>query len=565
MQIDFTKSPYNLSEKDVEWVNTTLLKMNLKEKVGQLFFLQGTVNTNKLQKEIIETISPGGFLFGPGAKEEVKEAHINVSDISKYPLFLGGMAENGSIGVIKDGTVFGNNMLIGATNNEKNAFNIGENIGTEVSMVGTNILLEPVVDIDCNWRCSATSTQSFGNDHQKVLNMGRNYIDGVNMSNVECMPSHFPGRGVDERNPSLITTVNDLSMEKWNESYGNIYKGLIDSGIKTLMVSNILLPEVVKYLKPEATKEEIETPASMSPIVINELLIEKLKYKGLIVSDSTLMTSFNSIGKREELLPKLIQSGCDMLLFVKDYLEDYISILKGYKNGLITDERLNNAVSKILATKASMKLHERDVILKQAFFEVSRNQVMSNKIADEGITLLKDEQCILPITIKEHRNVLVIYLDKSDVYITKTKKIKELFNEKLLQNGFNVMERDYSILNNNIKYMNENVSSFKNSVDLVIYVANVKPSNLRNSTRINYNSILGLDAPWFVNEVPTIFISLGSPYHMYDMPMISTFINAYYPTEQVITKVVEKIVGKSKFKGVSPVNAKFNFYGKQEQ
>ncbi len=565
MQIDFTKSPYNLSQEDIDWVNGTMSKMSLKEKVGQLFFLQSTVNTNKLQTEIIETISPGGFLFGVGSKEEVKESHTHVSSKSKYPLFLGASVENGASGIIKSGSVFGSNMLISATNNEKNAYEIGENLGMEVGVVGANILLEPVVDIDLNWRCSVTSVHSFGANHQNVLGMAKNYIDGVNASGIECMPRHFPGYGVDERNQLLVTTVNDFEMEEWTKSYGAIYKDLISQGIKTLLVSNIVMPKVVKHLKEDATKEETETPASLSPIIINKLLIEKLQYKGLIVSDSTLMTSFNSLGKREQLLPRLIQSGCDMLLFVKDYLEDYISILKGYKEGIITEERLNEAVYKILATKASMNLHKKNVIPKNIFFDKGRSEVAISKIADEGITLLKDDKNILPITTEKYKNILVIYLDKRDVFVTKTKRLKEFFNEKLASNNFNIVERDYSLLNDNVKYMNENVKSFKNSVDLVIYVANVNPSNLKSNARINYNSVLGLDSPWFVHEVPTILISLGSPYHMYDMPMISTFINCYYATEQVINQVVKKIMGEGEFKGVSPVKAKFDFYGKQEK
>lgn len=566
MNLDISKAPYNLNDEQIEWVNNTLENMTLKEKVGQMFFLQGIVNSENLQSEIIETISPGGFLFRPGTTKEVTDAHIHVQNKSRYPMFLGGLAENGGCGVVKGGSVFGNNMLLGATNNPQNAFEIAQLTAEEASTVGTNILLEPVVDIDKNWRCSVTNIRSFGDNEELVSKMSSSYLDGLITAGMESMPRHFPGYGIDERNPTLITTVNDLNMTEWMKTYGSVYKELIEKDIKTLLVSCIALPEVVKQLKPDATDAEIKTPANLSPIIIEALLKKELKYKGLIVSDSTLTASFNSLGKREELLPQLIASGCDMFLFAKDYLEDYISILKGCKKGVITNSRLNEAVTKILAVKASMGLHEKtSVVNKDIYFNKVKSQITNSKIANEGITLVRDDEHLIPIDNNVHKNILVIYLDKSDEVLNiKGKTLKTIFNERLEHEGFNVVERNYALINNNIKYMNENITNFKETVDMVIYIANVKPSTLRNSSRINYKSVIGLDAPWFVKEVPTIFISLSSPYHMYDMPMISTFVNCYYGTESTVTRLVEKLVGKSEFKGKSPVHAHFNFYGKQE-
>ncbi len=566
MEIDLSKSPYNLSEKDIQWVNQSLKQMTLKEKVGQLFFLQGLVNNQTLQSDIITAISPGGFLFNSGLKSDVIDTYTHATECSKYPLFLGGTTENGVSGIIRGGGVFGSNMLLGATNNPENAYEVGQSIGEEVRTVGTNIVIDPVVDINYNWRCDVTANRSFGNNVDIVSTMSKKYIEGLKEMNIESIPRHFPGHGVDDRTPNLITTVNTFTMEKWNDAYGKIYKDLIDNGVKALLVSCIALPNAVKHFKPDATKEEIKSPANMSPIIIDKLLKESLGFNGLIISDSTLTSSFNSLGKREELLPLLIASGCDMFLFVKDYLEDFISILKGCKSGIITTERLNEAVTKILATKASMGLHKKQgVAPKGVFYDKDKNRFLSAKLADEGITLLKDRENIIPIDSNKHKKVMIIYLGKSEEPIVKTKTLKELLNDRLEHEGFKILERNYSVTTNNIKYMNENIKSFKENVDLVIYVSNIKPSRTRTSSRINYKSILGLDTPWFAREVPTIFVSLGSPYHMYDMPMISTFINCYHGTEEVVYKLVDKLVGKSEFKGISPVVARFNFYGEQEE
>ncbi len=563
--MDLTKSPYNLSQSDINWVEKTLEGMTLREKVGQLFLIQGFVDTPNIQKEIIETITPGGFLFRSGTQEELKKSYNHIAEISNTPLFLAGITENGASGVVKGGITFGNNVLIGATNDSQNAYSVSKIIGEEVNIAGTNMVLDPVIDIDKNWRCAVTNVRAFGDNESIVSEMAIKYIEGLKASGVESVPRHFPGLGVDERNPTLIPTVNDLEYNEWKNTYGKVYQDIINSGVKSLLVSTILLPNVVKHIKPDATKEEIEQPANLSPIIINDLLKGELGFNGVVISDSTLTAAFNSRGKREELLPKLIESGCDMFLFTKDYLEDYISILKGCKSGVIKNSRLNEAVTKILALKASMKLHLKNNSNNyRTYINHDSRQFILNKLSDEGITLVKDETNILPISSEKTKKVLVIYLDKSDnVLNAKGKTLKDLFNERLEEEGFEIVERNYSIIYNNIKYMNENIETFKETVDLVIYISNVQSSSLRNSTRINYKSVLGLDTPWFVKEVPTIFISLSSPYHMYDMPMISTFINAYYATEEVILNVIDKLVGRTQFKGVSPVRADFDIYGKQ--
>ena len=75
--------------------------------------------------------------------------------------------------------------------------------------------------------------------------------------------------------------------------------------------------------------------------------------------------------------------------------------------------------------------------------------------------------------------------------------------------------------------------------------------------RIEYKSFAGFDSPWFVKEVPTMMISVANPYHQYDLENVETVVNAYSSSEDVLDALVSKLVGKSEFKGVSPVNLKF--------
>lgn len=102
----------------------------------------------------------------------------------------------------------------------------------------------------------------------------------------------------------------------------------------------------------------------------------------------------------------------------------------------------------------------------------------------------------------------------------------------------------------------DNVEQFKSKYDLVLYIGNIENKSNQTVTRINWHTFFGLgnNIPWFVEEVPTLFISVANPYNLLDVPMVKTYINYYSNNEFVLEAVVDKILGKNKFKGISPVD-----------
>ena len=109
------------------------------------------------------------------------------------------------------------------------------------------------------------------------------------------------------------------------------------------------------------------------------------------------------------------------------------------------------------------------------------------------------------------------------------------------------------------RYINQRtkkkVKEFTDKYDAVILVADIEGFSQSNERRLHWSLPMGPDIPWYVTEMPTIFVSLYNPFHLIDVPMVPTYINAYSPTRETIEAVVDKITGKSGFKGVSPVDA----------
>ena len=222
---------------------------------------------------------------------------------------------------------------------------------------------------------------------------------------------HFPGDGCDEVDQHILTSVNNLSCDEWDQMYGKVYGGLIEAGAQTVMVGHIAQPAYQKLYNPDFPEKLI--PATLSPELLKGLLRKKLGFNGLIVTDSTCMVGFSCAMKREKAVPYAIEAGCDMFLFNKDLDEDYQYMLNGYKQGILSEQRLDEAVTRILATKASLGLHKKpktQIVPDERALEILRSKehvTWARNSADKAVTLVKDTDHILPLDPRKTRKVLL--------------------------------------------------------------------------------------------------------------------------------------------------------------
>ena len=408
-----------------------------------------------------------------------------------------------------------------------------------------------------NFENPITNVRTFGNDKNRVRQMAVKYIEACQKHGLAAAAKHFPGDGVDSRDQHLLTTINALSTSEWDESYGEVYRAVIDAGVKTIMAGHIAQPAYERALNPDLKDDEI-MPASLSKELLQGLLRDKLGFNGMITTDATNMVGFGCAGKRKELLPKAVNAGCDMLLFTKNLKEDYECILQAVKDGVISEKRLDEAVTYILATKASLKLHEKQkngtLMPDESALDILRCEKhikMAYEASDKAITLVKDEQHLLPLSPDKYKKVLTIVLGDA-VSASGKPAVGDSFVEKMREAGYDVEKFDEK--KQGALLMSGSTEELKKAYDLVIYFANIKTASNQTTVRINWRPPIGYDAPWFVHEVPTMFISIANPYHMQDVPMIQTFINAYTANEFNVDMLVKKLNGESAFKGKSPVD-----------
>lgn len=552
--MNLKEKPFNLNDEQIKWVMDTVSSMTDDEKAEQLFFpLILNFDENYL-KAIAAEHCYGGFMFRPDTAVNIQRATSILRQNSRIPVFLSANLEDGGNGIAFEGTSIGRQMLIAATNDPTQAYHLGRVCGSEGKAVGLNMSFSPVVDIDKNYHNPITNVRTYGSDVDCVIKMGRECLRGLCEEGIIPTIKHFPGDGVDERDQHLATTVNSLDLEEWENSYGKVYRTLLGEGAPVVMTGHIAMPAIEEYYEHSPCTRVI--PASSSRNVLRYLRKE-LGFEGLVITDASPMVGYMSNNNRETAVPLSIENGCDMFLFNFNLEEDVRFMKQGIKNGILSRERLDEALTRILALKARQGLDKSKsggtiISGSDALSAVGSEEhiAWARECADKGVTLVKDTRNVLPVTPEKYPNILLEILGD----FSSNDRVYAQFESTFKSAGFNVTKYVPETLEN--IFDNDGVSAFKARYDLVVYIGNIENASNKTTARINWHTLFGAgnNLPWFAREVPTLFISVGNPYHLLDAPMVGAYVNAYVNSPAAIDAAIQKVMGRSQFKGTSPVD-----------
>ena len=201
-------------------------------------------------------------------------------------------------------------------------------------------------------------------------------------------------------------------------------------------------------------------------------------------------------------------------------------------------------------------LEEAKEVVGQAKF-----RMWSKECADRAITLVKEENGVLPITPDRYKRVLFYSLEnKTDgaTIFNVDESENKRFCKRLRDVGFDVTE---FVPSPGFEGMMKPVSEFTDNYDLIIYSASLQTKSNQTVVRIEWANPMGANVPIYSHTIPTVFVSLENPYHLVDVPHIRTMINCYAGSDEVIDSLIEKLMGISPFRGISPIDP---FCGKWE-
>lgn len=554
--IDLKAKPFYLSDADIEWVQTTRDAMTVEEKAGQLFCVLFKEAKPEEMDYVFNILQPGGCMYRVVPTERAVEASRSLYQRCKTPPLIAANLEKGGNGIVSEGTLVGSPMEIAATDDEDMAAKMAHACAAEAAAVGANWAFAPIIDIDSNFRNPITNTRTFGSDPERVRRMGRAYVEEVQRMGLAASIKHFPGDGQDERDQHLVTSINSMDCETWMDTYGAAYKAGIEAGALTAMVGHIMQPAWTKRLNPEIRDEDI-MPGTLSRELMQGLLRGELGFNGLICTDATTMAGYTLAMSRRRAVPESIARGADMFLFARNLEEDYGFMLQGIRDGIITPERLDEAVTRILATKAALGLHrktpELDVEKARQVVGCAEHQAWAEECADRAITLVKEQPGVLPLTPQRYPRVLFYTIEppaggESSYRVTPAcGKLRDI----LVKEGFQVDDFETQPYGEGFTTKYEEILQ---NYDLILYAANLSTKSNQTVVRIEWKQPMGADCGHYLNDVPTVFVSLENPYHLLDFPRVKTYINCYSNNDHCLHQLVEKLTGRSAFQGKSPVD-----------
>lgn len=374
-------------EARTRWVDSTLASLDLKQKVGQLFFAATYSNRNQAHYDSIRALVSehqiGGLIFfqgGPGRQASLSNAY---QDLARVPLMIGIDGEWGMKMRLDSTFRYPYNMTLGAVHDTALLRKVGQRIGLHARAIGVHMNYAPDVDVNTNPSNPVIGVRSFGESPEQVSKRALAFVRGMQSTGVLGCAKHFPGHGDTETDSHHALPMVNKTLEQMDSIDLLPYKTLIREGLGGVMVGHL---DVVSLTGEQGR------PSSLSKAVITDLLKHKLGFEGVVMTDALNMKGVANFSAPGEVDRLAFEAGNDMLLFSEDIPRGIALILEALESGQISPQRLDQSVRKILAAKYDAGLSQnRHVALEGLIEKLNQKEdsLLYRQIASKAVTLVK--------------------------------------------------------------------------------------------------------------------------------------------------------------------------------
>ena len=424
-------------------------KMTLDEKIGQMIMpdfrqwkaqgesaVQDVTVMNSEIAEIVDKYDLGGvILFANNVKDteqtvrlvnDYQQVAINDKD-GNLPLLLTIDQEGGVVTRLGTGTNLPGNMAIGATRSEDDAYDSGYVIGRELKSLGINVDFAPTVDVNNNPNNPVIHLRSISSNPDLVGRLGSKIIEGIQGQGVSAAAKHFPGHGDTATDSHYGLPVVNKSIEELRNMELKPFKAAIDKGVDMIMTAHIQFPQVEKdtYVSKK-DGQQIAFPATLSDDIVTGILRKELSYDGVVVTDALNMQAISDNFGESEAVKLTFKAGVDIALMptilrskadvVK--LENIINEVKAaVGTGEIPLERIDQSAERvvklkidrgIMEVKNDTRTLEEKINNAKTVVGSKENRDIERRVAANAITVVKNENNILPLNPKEGDNILLL-------------------------------------------------------------------------------------------------------------------------------------------------------------
>jgi len=402
-----------------QWVDSVYSQLTIDQKIGQLFMVmafseQGEVHFQEIENEVVEN-QIGGIVFSLGDPIGQTQWLNKLQAKAKTPLLIGMDAEWGVAMRLDSVRPFPWNMTLGAIQDNRLVEEVGFRIGEQAKRLGVHINFAPDVDINTNPKNPIIGNRSFGEDKENVAEKGIAFMNGMHRAGVLSSAKHFPGHGDTSKDSHLDLPLIDFDKDRLLSTEIYPFERLSKAGVSSIMVAHLNVP---------AFDEGI--PSSLSKIIVQDLLINRMQYKGLIITDALNMGGAAEVAKINSIDLAAFMAGNDILLIPNDLKKAIKKMKRAFNQGKFTEARLAHSVKKILKAKYKVGLNafkpvEIDKLI--ADLNTPKDDYLIERSMAEAITLLKGNQS-LPLTTEEA--IGFISLGEADGTIFYSELAKEL-------------------------------------------------------------------------------------------------------------------------------------------
>jgi len=543
-----------LSPAASQWVEATLRKMSVDEKIGQLLFAtyHGSFTSTDAAAyaamlHSIDVLHVGGFInVTQGSplgivKSQAYPTAVLTNQLqtkSKLPLLFGADFERGAAMRLDEGTSFPTAMALAAGGNPRDAYTMGKVTAIEARAVGIQWVYAPVADVNNNPNNPIINTRSFGEDPARVAEFVKQFVRGVEENGALATAKHFPGHGDTASDSHIDLPVIPASRERLEHLELVPFRAAIAAGASSIMTGHLSVP---------ALEPDPNTPATLSSHILTDLLRHELHFEGLVVTDAMDMGGITVRYAPGEAAVRAFIAGADALLMPPVPDAAFEGLLNAVKSGRITGERLDASVRRILRAKARLGLEENRLVdvnaINHKFGHVAW-QAEAQDISDRGVTLLRDTPHRLPLdgTQPTRALLLAFYADP------------EPYPAEDLERELRARFDSLTTLRADTKFVKADTLKLPppDSYDVAILALFVRVSDRKGNVDVPAEQA-ALAEQLFKTGKPVITVGLGSPYLIERFPQAETWLAAFGISDVAQISVARALFGEIPVRGHLPV------------
>lgn len=573
--------PLHLDREGEKWAEKTLHKMSLDEKVGQLFMiwvraeflnsdspeylqLRDTIRKYHIGCLAMTVHAEGPFLYRNQPYEAAALLNRLQQD-SHLPLLVAADFERGVSMRLYGATVFPHAMAFGAAAKPEYAEDFGRITALEARAIGVHWNFFPDADVNSNPANPIINTRSFGENPLQVGDLAAAYIHGAHANGMMTTAKHFPGHGDTgtDSHLNLAQVPGDRARLQSVELLP--FRKAIDAGVDAVMTAHVTVPAL------DADPNHV---ATTSPAVVNDLLRKQLGFRGIAVTDALDMAGLTRLYSQNPGRPAVdaFEAGNDVLILPADLDASYRAMLQAVRDREISPSRLDASVLKILQAKASLDLHKSRLVNLNDLPSVvgrSENLARGQQVADEAITLVRDNGKLLPLKYSGTVKPQLPYQGAGEV---KNGLVAVILTDDVRTDMGRVLERQVRsrVPDANVLYVDPRIAApmtdavlaaiqQAQSVIAAVYVIPTAGKVIKTDAGL-INSVAVPDATGILLQKildhaaeKTVVVAMGNPYVAQNFPAIQNYLCAFSNATVSEVSAVKAMFGEIAISGHLPV------------